>query len=156
MAPHVGHVSNLRDPLSPLIEPMVAHCFESDPCELLAHVHDRYPVWTRLELAKGAHEVIRVLELPNVTILHGDGSLGWRPNAPYDGIIVAAASPSLPKPLVEQLVAGGRLVIPIGPREVQCLTLITRHPEGEGYDEAPIDDVRFVPLLGELGFAGAD
>ena len=109
-----------------------------------------------VELARGAHEVIRTLQLPNVTILHGDGSLGWRPNAPYDGIIVAAASPSLPQPLLEQLVAGGRLVIPIGSRGAQCLTLITRHPEGEGYDEAPIDDVRFVPLLGELGFAGAD
>jgi protein-L-isoaspartate(D-aspartate) O-methyltransferase len=108
-----------------------------------------------VELARGAHEVIRGLELPNITVIHGDGSLGWRPNAPYDGIVVAAASPSLPKPLVEQLVAGGRLVIPIGPREVQCLTLVTRHAAGEGYDETPIDDVRFVPLLGELGFAGA-
>ncbi len=109
-----------------------------------------------VELARTAHEVIRGLQLPNITILHGDGSLGWRPNAPYDGIIVAAASPSLPQPLVEQLVASGRLVIPIGPREVQCLTLVTRHAEGEGYDETSIDDVRFVPLLGELGFAGAD
>lgn len=109
-----------------------------------------------VELARGAHEVIRGLGLPNITVIHGDGSLGWRPNAPYDGIVVAAASPSLPKPLVEQLVAGGRLVIPIGPREVQCLTLVTRHAAGEGYDETPIDDVRFVPLLGALGFAGAD
>ena len=109
-----------------------------------------------VELARGAHEVLRGLELPNITVLHGDGSLGWRPNAPYDGIIVAAASPSLPKPLVEQLVGGGRLVIPIGPRDVQVLTLVTRHAAGEGYDQIPIDDVRFVPLLGELGFAGAD
>lgn len=109
-----------------------------------------------VELARGAHEVIRGLQLPNITILHGDGSLGWRPNAPYDGIIVAAASPSLPQPLVEQLLDGGRLVIPIGSRAAQCLTLVTRHAEGAGYDETPIDDVRFVPLLGELGFSGDD
>jgi protein-L-isoaspartate(D-aspartate) O-methyltransferase len=109
-----------------------------------------------VELAKRAHEVIRGLGLPNISILHGDGSLGWRPNAPYDGIIVAAASPAVPRPLVEQLVPGGRMVIPVGSREAQQLTLVTRHPEGEGHDEIPIDDVRFVPLLGELGFAGAD
>jgi protein-L-isoaspartate(D-aspartate) O-methyltransferase len=109
-----------------------------------------------VELARRAHEVIRGLQLPNITILHGDGSLGWRPNAPYDGMIVAAASPSLPQPLVDQLAPGGRLVIPIGPRTVQCLTLVTRHAEGTGHDETPIDDVRFVPLLGELGFSGDD
>lgn len=109
-----------------------------------------------VELAKRAHDVIRALQLPNVSILHGDGSLGWRPNAPYDGIIVAAASPSVPAPLVEQLTPGGRMVIPVGTREGQRLTLVTRHPEGNGHDETPIDDVRFVPLLGELGFAGAN
>src|SRR5208283_1032084 len=53
-APQSGHVSNFRRPVSPLIEPMVAHCFESDPCELLARVRDSHPVWTRLEPAKGA------------------------------------------------------------------------------------------------------
>ncbi len=109
-----------------------------------------------VELAKRAHEVIRSLQLPNVSILHGDGSLGWRPNAPYDGIIVAAASPGVPAPLVSQLVPGGRMVIPVGSRDAQQLTLVTRHLEGEGHDETNIDDVRFVPLLGELGFAGAD
>ena len=56
LAPHTGHVSNFRHPVSPLIEPMVAHCFESDPCEVLARVHDRHPVWTRLELAKGTRD----------------------------------------------------------------------------------------------------
>lgn len=109
-----------------------------------------------VELARRAHEVIRALALPNVSILHGDGSLGWRPNAPYEGIIVAAASPAVPAPLIEQLSPGGRLVIPVGTREQQELTLVSRHLDGEGADQTSIDDVRFVPLLGELGFAGAD
>jgi hypothetical protein len=60
LAPHLGHVSNFRHPVSPLIEPMVARCFESDPWELLARVHDTHPVWTRLELAKGAQVDFRM------------------------------------------------------------------------------------------------
>jgi protein-L-isoaspartate(D-aspartate) O-methyltransferase len=104
------------------------------------------------ELARTAHEVIRGLGFNNVSIIHGDGSLGWRPNAPYDAIVVAAASPAIPGPLVAQLNPGGRLVIPVGSHEAQVLTLVTRHATGEGHDEAPIHDVRFVPLLGEHGF----
>lgn len=104
------------------------------------------------ELARRAHEVIRSLGLANVSIMHGDGSLGWRPNAPYDAMVVGAASPAIPGPLVAQLTPGGRLVIPVGSHEAQVLTLVTRHPFGEGHDEAAIHDVRFVPLLGEHGF----
>ena len=106
------------------------------------------------DLARAAHEVIRGLGLNTVSIIHGDGSLGWRPNAPYQGIVVSAASPSIPAPLVAQLTPGGRLVIPVGSHDAQVLTLVTRHATGEGYDENPIHDVRFVPLLGEHGFAG--
>ena len=108
------------------------------------------------ELARHAHEVIRDLGLTNITIMHSDGSLGWRPNSPYDAIVVAAASPAIPEPLVEQLTPGGRLVIPVGGRDEQVLTLVTRHQEDAGYDELPVHDVRFVPLLGQFGFAGAD
>jgi protein-L-isoaspartate(D-aspartate) O-methyltransferase len=106
------------------------------------------------ELARRAHAVLRELQLTNVTVLHGDGSLGWRPCAPYDGIIVAAASPAVPAPLVEQLRPGGRLVVPVGAPDSQTLTLVTRHDEGPGFDAEPVDDVRFVPLLGEHGFVG--
>jgi hypothetical protein len=60
LAPQSGHISNFCGPVSPLIEPLVAHCFECDPCELLADVHDRHPVWTRLELAKGAQGNFRI------------------------------------------------------------------------------------------------
>jgi protein-L-isoaspartate(D-aspartate) O-methyltransferase len=107
-------------------------------------------------LARQAHEVIRSLALNNVTVIHGDGSLGWKPNAPYEGEIVAAASPNVPQPLVDQLTPGGRLVIPVGGKEAQVLTLVTRHKEGPGHDESQVHDVRFVPLLGQYGFAGPD
>lgn len=106
------------------------------------------------DLARTAHEVLRSLALNNVTVIHGDGSLGWRPNSPFDAIVVAAASPGVPRPLVEQLSPGGRLVIPVGPQDAQVLTLVVRHRDDDGYDETPIHDVRFVPLLGEYGFAG--
>ena len=106
------------------------------------------------ELARHAHEVIKEIGLTNTTIMHGDGSLGWRPNSPYDAIVVAAASPGIPQPLIDQLAPGGRLVIPVGDQEAQVLTLVTRHKEDSGYDELPVHDVRFVPLLGQFGFAG--
>lgn len=105
------------------------------------------------ELARRAHEVLRELEFANITVMHADGTLGWKPNAPYDGIVVAAASPEIPAPLVAQLKPGGRLVIPVGTREEQVLTLVVRHAEGPGFDSTSITDVRFVPLLGEFGFA---
>jgi protein-L-isoaspartate(D-aspartate) O-methyltransferase len=107
------------------------------------------------ELARAAHEVLRGLGLNNVSVIHGDGSMGWRPNAPYDGIVVAAASPVIPEPLVAQLTPGGRLVIPVGSTNAQVLTLVTRHQNDAGHDELPVHDVRFVPLLGEHGFDGS-
>ena len=86
----------------------------------------------------------------NVTVLVGDGTLGWRPFAPYDAILVAAASPEIPAPLVEQLAPGGRMVIPLGDRANQSLTLVRR--EGDELRTTTVADVRFVPLLGEFGF----
>jgi protein-L-isoaspartate(D-aspartate) O-methyltransferase len=86
----------------------------------------------------------------NVTILVGDGTLGWRPFAPYDAILVSAASPNVPAPLVEQLAPGGRMVIPLGDRDAQTLTLVERI--GEGTRSSTMGDVRFVPLVGEFGF----
>ncbi|MDX2261861.1 MAG: protein-L-isoaspartate(D-aspartate) O-methyltransferase [Gemmatimonadales bacterium] len=109
------------------------------------------------ELARRAHETLRSIgEYENVSVMHADGTLGWKPNAPYQGIVVAAASPTVPKPLVEQLTPGGRLVIPVGSQAEQVLTLVTRAAEGDGVTEQAIHDVRFVPLLGEFGFSPQD
>lgn len=104
------------------------------------------------ELARRAHEALRELGYDNVSVMHADGTLGWKPNAPYHGIVVAAASPAVPAPLVAQLTPGGRMVIPIGTLDEQVLTLVTRHLEGPGHDTTEVGDVRFVPLLGEFGF----
>ncbi len=76
-------------------------------------------------------------------------SAGGR-SRPYDAILVAAASPEIPAPLVEQLAPGGRMVIPLGDRANQTLTLVRR--EGDELRSTTVADVRFVPLLGEFGF----
>ncbi|HKU60173.1 MAG TPA: protein-L-isoaspartate(D-aspartate) O-methyltransferase [Gemmatimonadales bacterium] len=101
-------------------------------------------------LAKGARDALEHAGVRNVTVLVGDGTLGWRPFAPYDGILVAAASPEIPAPLVDQLAPGGRMVIPLGDRTSQTLTLVRR--EGDQLHTSTVADVRFVPLLGEFGF----
>ncbi|HEV8177780.1 MAG TPA: protein-L-isoaspartate(D-aspartate) O-methyltransferase [Gemmatimonadales bacterium] len=101
-------------------------------------------------LAQSARSALANAGIRNVTVLVGDGTLGWRPFAPYDAILVSAASPEVPAPLVEQLAPGGRMVIPLGDRVSQVLTLVERH--GEGVRSSTIADVRFVPLVGEFGF----
>ena len=102
-------------------------------------------------LAQAARDALAAAGVRHVTVMVGDGSLGWRPYAPYDAIIVAAASPDVPAPLVDQLTPGGRLILPIGDRDSQTLTLVTR--DGDRVRVEPISDVRFVPLLGQFGFA---
>jgi protein-L-isoaspartate(D-aspartate) O-methyltransferase len=119
---------------------------------LLALLADRvFSVERVPELTRDARRIMEELELKNVTIMGGDGTLGWRPYAPYDAILVAAGSPEVPRPLLEQLAAGGRLVIPIGDREKQVLTLVTRR-DPDSYETTTLGDVRFVPLIGEHGF----
>jgi protein-L-isoaspartate(D-aspartate) O-methyltransferase len=102
-------------------------------------------------LAQGARAALEAAGIRNATVLVGDGTLGWRPFAPYDAILVAAASPDVPEPLVDQLAPGGRMVIPLGDRDGQTLTLIQRDPAG-GVRRTTLGDVRFVPLLGKHGF----
>jgi protein-L-isoaspartate(D-aspartate) O-methyltransferase len=119
---------------------------------LLAMVADRvFSVERVPELTREAQKIMLELGIGNVTILGGDGTLGWRPYAPYDAVLVAAASPEVPKPLLEQLAEGGRLVIPIGDREKQALHLVTRR-DADNYETTSLGDVRFVPLIGEHGF----
>ena len=101
-------------------------------------------------LAHQARSALEAAGIRNVTVLVGDCTLGWRPFAPYDAILVAAASPEVPLPLIDQLAPGGRLIIPIGDRSAQTLTLVQRTPDG--IRTSTVADVRFVPLLGEFGF----
>lgn len=105
------------------------------------------------ELAAKASERLSDLGYHNVHVLHADGTRGWFEHAPYDAIIVAAGGPEVPRSLKQQLAVGGRLVIPVGtdPR-VQELVRLTRVSEDE-FKSEDIADVRFVPLLGEEGWA---
>ena len=97
-----------------------------------------------------SREILAQLDVRNVSLLLGDGTLGWRDYAPYDGIVVGAASPDVPLPYAEQLAEGGRLVIPIGTRDEQILCVFTtRNGALERRDVGP---VRFVPLLGAHGW----
>jgi protein-L-isoaspartate(D-aspartate) O-methyltransferase len=98
-----------------------------------------------------ARVVIRATGVPNISLLLGDGTLGWRDYAPYDAILVSAAAPVVPPPLVEQLAEGGRILIPLGARDEQVLTVCTRR--GTRLERRDIGAVRFVPLLGAYGWA---
>lgn len=102
-------------------------------------------------LAEQARKVLSELGYNNVSVLVGDGTLGWRAFEPYDAIVVAAASPVIPQPLLEQLAPGGRLLLPLGPRDAQVLTLVHKNAEG-GIRVEQVTGAIFVPLLGKHGF----
>ncbi len=81
----------------------------------------------------------------------GDGTIGWEEYAPYNGIIVTAGAPSVPKRLIKQLAIGGRMVIPIGGRKLQTMKVITKVSEDELKTEE-IPNFAFVPLIGKEGW----
>jgi protein-L-isoaspartate(D-aspartate) O-methyltransferase len=100
-------------------------------------------------LAESAASRLARLGYANVQILAGDGSVGFPEKAPYDAIVVSAAAHSVPPPLLEQLAAGGRLLIPVGPADGQQLLRLRR--TGNTFTREALHECRFVPLLGRHG-----
>ena len=114
---------------------------------------DVYTVERHGPLAEKAAATLADLGYDNVHVLHSDGTRGWAAHAPYDAIVVAAGGPTVPESLKDQLKIGGRLVIPVGAdQRAQELVRVTRISQDE-YRREDLADVRFVPLLGEEGWA---
>lgn len=103
------------------------------------------------QLSRGAAEALASQGAANVELLVGDGSRGYPERSPYDAIACHATAPAPPPALLGQLAAGGRLVLPIAGSDADVLTLLRR--AGERVDRATIGPCRFVPLIGEEGFA---
>ena len=101
-------------------------------------------------LFSAAREAINKAGAANVSMLLGDGTVGWRDYAPYDAILVSAGGPSIPPALVEQLAEGGRMLIPVGGKDEQTLKLVSR--QGGDIKVTDIAPVRFVPLFGTQGW----
>jgi protein-L-isoaspartate(D-aspartate) O-methyltransferase len=102
------------------------------------------------DLAQRAERTLNSLGYSNIHVHTADGSLGWPEASPYDGILVAAAAPSTPQPLLEQLADKGRLVLPVGDRGSQYLEIWTRN--GEHLERRTSIPVAFVLLHGEYGW----
>ena len=119
---------------------------------LLALTADRvYSVERVRELSQRARKALDLLSLRNVALLVGDGTIGWRKYAPFDVVVVSAASPSIPPALVDQLADGGRMLIPVGALDSQELVLVRK----EGFivtEDVVKGDCTFVPLLGRFAW----
>lgn len=113
---------------------------------LVAHI---YSIEIIPELSESAAAVLQRLGYGNITLRTGDGYAGWPEQAPFDGIIVTAAAPHIPAPLVEQLKPGGRMIIPVDSSGgAQELILLEKDPDGSTRQRSVLP-VRFVPLTGE-------
>jgi protein-L-isoaspartate(D-aspartate) O-methyltransferase len=114
---------------------------------VLAPLVEKLHTIERIEpLLVRAKERIKELGLRNVRFRHGDGSLGWKTQAPFDGILVAAAPLTVPEALLKQLAVGGRLLVPVGPEGEQELIRFTRREQR--VERESLGAVAFVPLLG--------
>ena len=120
---------------------------------LLALTSERvYSVERIRELSVRARAAVDQLRIKNVALMVGDGTIGWRKYAPFDVIVVSAASPSIPPAFIDQLAEGGRLLIPVGTRERQELVLVRREDD-EIREEIMHGECTFVPLLGRFAWA---
>ena len=109
-----------------------------------------YSIERHPSLAYRAKRILEKLGYHNVIIKVGDGTKGWPEAAPFDAIIVTAAGPKIPEPLLEQLKDGGRLVMPVGDEWSQYLIKVTK--KGDKLIKENLGAVRFVKLVGEYGF----
>jgi protein-L-isoaspartate(D-aspartate) O-methyltransferase len=122
-------------------------------CEMGAKV---YSIERIDELARTAAEILHRIGC-KVKIKIGDGTQGWKDYAPYDRIIVTAGSPKIPMPLLEQIEIDGKMIIPIGDKDSQMMTLIKKTITKEGevkFLQKKFDEYRFVPLIGHGGWDG--
>lgn len=101
-------------------------------------------------LANEAHAALQACGITGVEQCVGDGTLGWPERAPFDAILVGAASPDVPTPLLDQLAMGGQLLVPVGGRDEQVLVRVRRTEQG--FVRSRLDAMRFVPLIGAHGF----
>jgi protein-L-isoaspartate(D-aspartate) O-methyltransferase len=109
-----------------------------------------YSVELRQDLALAATQRLASLGFSNVHVHCGDGTLGLPEFAPFDAILVAAAAPSIPQPLLDQLAEAGRLILPVGPSDHQQLILVLRH--AAHFDTTALEPCQFVPLIGQHGW----
>jgi protein-L-isoaspartate(D-aspartate) O-methyltransferase len=101
-------------------------------------------------LSRKARQLLDRLDYQNIALHVGDGTIGWSEHAPYDAIIVTAGAPNPPKPLLEQLTIGGRLVIPVGDEHEQTLVRVSR--TRFDYKEERLGECKFVKLVGKFGW----
>jgi protein-L-isoaspartate(D-aspartate) O-methyltransferase len=119
---------------------------------ILARLAKRvYSVERIASLASRARRILDQLNLYNINIKIGDDTVGWKEQAPFDGILVAAGGPEVPDAYLQQLDIGGRLVMPVGDRDTQVLVRFTR--TDHGYIKESLMDCRFVPLIGQSGWS---
>ena len=119
---------------------------------ILAEVAGKvYSVERIRALADRARAILEELGYYNVLIRVGDGTIGWREEAPFDAVLVTAAAPEVPAPLVEQVKPGGRLVIPVGGSTAQVLKCLVKEPDG-AVRESELVGCVFVKLVGEQGW----
>jgi protein-L-isoaspartate(D-aspartate) O-methyltransferase len=121
---------------------------------ILAELAERVFTVERIAaLATRARKVLESLNYYNVAVRVGDGTYGWREESPFSAIMVTAGAPRIPKLLIEQLVVGGRMVIPVGNRSSQVLLKLTRLSQDPGdLKQEDLGGCRFVDLIGEYGW----
>ena len=119
---------------------------------LLCLLADRvYSIERVRELSQRSRKALDAFGVKNTALMVGDGTIGWKKYAPFDVIVVSAASPSVPQALVDQLADGGRMLIPVGSRDIQELVLVRK--DGLAVTEEKVGgEVRFVPLLGRFAW----